>query len=135
MKLQQKVLETQIECLERFAEEDNFEIALMDRGGASTLFHTAPLLPDREKRSLEKVCREITMMSDQIILLPHLGFLQQDSFRYQSNLEEIEDEFTGIKHCLDKWKVSYLEIPRTQSDIQAKIVVQYILKIKKLSAI
>jgi len=135
MKLQQKVLKTQIECLKRFAEEDNFEPALMDRGGASMLFHTAPLLPDREKGPLEWVCREITRMSDRIILLPHLGFLQQNSFRYQSNLEEIEDEFIGIKHYLDKWKVNYLEIPRTQSDTQTKIGVQYILKLKKLGSI
>lgn len=127
IKLQQRVLSEQIDGLERFAENDNYEIALMDRGGASTAYHTIPLLSDKEKDLVEEICAQIAKMSTQTLLLSPLGFLQQKPNRYQKTLDEIENEAEGIKYYLTKWKLDYLEISSSQSSIRAKIGVEHIL--------
>lgn len=120
------MLDKQIEDLERFAENDNYEIALMNRGGASTAYHTASLLIDRKKNFVMMMCREISKMSSQIIVLHQLGFLQRNSFRFQKSFEEIECEISGIKCYLDKWKLNYLEIPYLQRASHSRIAVKYI---------
>lgn len=126
-KLQQRVLSEQIDGLEQFAEDDNCRIALMDRGGASTAYHTIPLFSEKEKDFAEEICKEIAKMSSQILLLSPLGFLQRNPYRYQKTFEEIENEAKGIKYYLTKWKLDYLEIPPFCSSIRAEIGVRHIL--------
>jgi len=127
IELQQRVLSEQIEGLERFAENDEYMVALMDRGGASTAYHTIPLLSDVEKEFIEGICREIGKMSSRIILLSPLGFLDGDSHRYQKTFEEIEAEDRGIKYYLDRWKLNYLEIPSVRRAIRVRIGIRHIL--------
>lgn len=127
--LQQKILAMQLDHLERFGDADNFEIALMDRGGASTFFHMSPLLSDCALSSFENVCKKITQMSDLVILLPQLGVFQHDSFRFQRNLDEVLDEFFAIKYFLDICDVNYLELPSSVADVQAHLGFQHILQL------
>lgn len=127
IELQQKVLSHQIESLERFAENDAYTIALMDRGGVSTAYHTIPLLSDKEKNLIEGICREIGKMSSQIILLSPLGFLYRNSPRYQKTLEEIEVEHRNIKHFLNRWKLNYLEIASVDRGTRIRIGIKCIL--------
>lgn len=118
--LQKRVLRHQLESLEGFAENDAYTVALMDRGGASTAYHTIPLLSSRDKNLVEEICREIGQISRQIILLYPLGFLNGNSPRYQKTLEEIRVEHEGIKHLLDSWRLSYLEIASVNRDTRVK---------------
>jgi len=120
IELQQKVLFHQMNGLEWFVENNTYKVALMDRGGASTAYHTIPLLSGKEKNLVEEICREVGKMSSQIILLSPLGFLSKNSPRYQKTLEEIEMEYKGIKHFLGSWKLNYFEIASTRRDIRMK---------------
>jgi thymidylate kinase len=129
IRLQQRVLSHQIESLEQFAENDACNIALMDRGGASTAYHTISLLSGKEKDFSEEICKEIGKMSSQILLLSPLGFLDKNSLRYQKTLEEIKLEYDGIKNYLDKWKLDYLEIPSLSKIIRRRIGIRCILNL------
>lgn len=120
MELQQKVLSHQIDGLKRFAENGAYKMALMDRGGASTAYHTIPLLSGKEKGLMEEICREMGKMSSQIILLSPLGFIRKNSPRYQKTLEEIKIEYRRIKHFLNSWKLNYLEIASVRRDTRVK---------------
>ena len=126
MKLQKKVLSHQLEALERFAENDVSTVAIMDRGGASTAYHTIPVLSDNEKELVEGICREIGRMSSHIILLSPIGFLDRSSPRYQKTLEEIELEYRGIRSYLDKWKLDYSEITSARRDTRVRTGIRYI---------
>lgn len=121
MELQQRVLSHQVESLERFAENDAYTVALMDRGGASTAYHTIPLLSCKDKSVVEKMCKEMARMSSQIILLSPLGFLHRDSPRYQKTLEEIELEHIGIKHVIKRWSLNCFEIPSLERSARVGI--------------
>ena len=127
IELQRRVLFEQIEGLERFAENDEYGVALMDRGGASTAYHTIPLLSDKEKEFIEGICREIGKMGSQIILLSPPGFLDRDSSRYQKTFEEVKMENRGIKYYLDRWKLNCLEIPSVRRAIRVRIGIRCIL--------
>jgi len=127
IELQQKVLSHQIASLKRFAENNEYTMALMDRGGASTAYHTIPFLSGKCKSLIEEICREIAKMSSKIILLSPLGFLDGDCLRYQKTLKEIEAEHQGIKHYLTRWKLDYLEIPTVKKAERTRIGIRYIL--------
>ncbi len=114
-KLQQKVLNLQISSLENFT-KSNYEFAVMDRGGASTAYHTVPFLPAGERDLGERICKELSRISSQVILLPELGFFEKTPFRYQKNPQEIKEEFVGIKFYLDRWKIKYITT-REQLDL------------------
>ena len=116
--LQERVLLYQIEGLKRFA-GSKFSMALMDRGGASTAYHTLPLLTSNNKEAVEATCEEIARMG-QIIFFSSLGILEKDS-RYQKTLREISAEHRGIKHYLNRWKMNYLEINPIQKAERLKI--------------
>jgi thymidylate kinase len=120
IELQQKVLFHQLDSLEQFAENGVYKVALMDRGGASTAYHSIPLLSSKEKGWMEEICREMGKMSSQIILLSPLGFIDKDSPRYQKTLEEIRAEYGGIKHFLNSWELDYLEISSVRRDTRVK---------------
>lgn len=120
IELQQKVLFHQIDSLKQFAENDAYKVALMDRGGASTAYHTIPLLSSKEKGLMEEMCREMGKLSSQILLLSPLGFIRKDSPRYQKTLKEIKLEYSGIKHFLNSWKLNYLEIASARSSTRVR---------------
>lgn len=127
IELQQKVLSHQIESLEQFAENDAYTVALMDRGGASTACHTISLLLGKDQRLTERICREIAKMSSQIILLSPLGFIHRNSPRYQKTLDEIEVEYRGIKHYLNRWSLNYLEIASVERSARLNIGIKCIV--------
>ena len=127
IELQQKVLSHQIEGLERFAENGTYTLAIMDRGGASTAYHTIPLVSGKDKILIEGICREIGKMSSQIFLLSPLGFLDRSSPRYQRTLEEIKVEYKGIKHYLNRWRLNYLGIASVDRTARVKIGTVHIL--------
>ena len=127
LKLQQKVLSHQVRSLERLAENDTQILALMDRGGASTAYHTVPLLSEADKKVVERICRETARMSSQIVLLSPIGFLHRDSPRYQKNLDEIRVEYRGIKRYLNKWGLNYIEIPSIKKNARLNIGLRHIL--------
>lgn len=127
LELQQKVISHQIESLERFARDDTHTLALMDRGGASTAFHTVPLLSGEDKRIVERICRETASISSQTILLSPVGFLPKDSLRYQKNLDEIRVEYRGIKRYLNKWGVDYIGIASIEKNARLNVGLKHIL--------
>ena len=127
MELQQKILSHQIESLERFAENDAYAVALMDRGGASTAYHTIPLLSCKDKSMIEEICREMGKMSSQIILLSPLGSLHRNSPRYQKTLEEIKLEHIGIKHFINRWRLNCFEITLLERSARVRIGIKCIL--------
>lgn len=127
IKLQQKVLSHQIESLERFGENDSYTVALMDRGGASTAYHTIFLLLGKDKSLIERVCKEMAKMSSQIMLLSPLGFLHKNSPRYQKTLDEIEEEYRGIKDYLNRWRLNYLEIAPVERSARLNIGIKCII--------
>ncbi len=129
IELQQKVLSHQIERLEWFAENNGHTLALMDRGGASTAYHTIPLLSGKDKILVEEICREIGKMSSQIVLLSPLGFLDRNSPRYQKTLEEIRDEYTGVKRYLNRWKLNYHCITSIRRTTRVRIGIRLILSL------
>jgi thymidylate kinase len=127
IELQQKVLRHQLENLEQFAENDLYSLALMDRGGASTAYHTIPLISGKDKILIERTCREIAKMSNLITFLHPLVFLDKNSVRYQKTLREIRAEYKGIKHYLDRWRLGYLEIASFERKARARIGIKQIL--------
>ena len=126
IELQQKILSHQIESLEQFAENNAHTIAIMDRGGASTAYHTIPLLSGNDKSLIERICREIAKMSSQITLLSPLGFLHKNSPRYQETPEETKTEYKGIKNYLNRWRLSYLEIAPVERNARLRIGIKCI---------
>lgn len=134
IELQQRVLSEQIECLEQFAENDQYRVAIMDRGGASTAYHTIPFFSNMEKDFIERICKELAKMGSQILFLSPLGFLDKDSPRYQNTVEEIELEDIGIKYYLDRWSLKYIEITSYPRKIRVNIGVKHILDyLKRIS--
>jgi thymidylate kinase len=127
--LQKRVLHQQMKDLEWFAKNDEHKVALMDRGGASTAYHTIPLLQDARRSVVEEKCRKIGEMSSQIILLSHLGFISTNSIRYQKTIQEIEEEARGIKHYLDKWKLNYIEIGSDRQADRIRIGSRHVLSL------
>jgi thymidylate kinase len=130
LELQEKVLLEQIDGLRRFAENERCMIALMDRGGASTAYHTIPFLSNLEKETICIICKEIAKMSNQTHLLTSLGFLQSGSSRYQKTMKETKTEERGIKQYLNKWNVNYYEINSTQRLDRINLGIQLILGLK-----
>jgi len=130
LKLQEKVLSTQIDMLRQFAKSD-FKLAIMDRGGASTAFHTIPLLAVQEDNSIGLICKKITKMARQVVMLSPLDSFQKTSNRYQKTLEEIVEEATGIKRYLEKWKINYFEIVSTERKTRNEIGVRQICSLIK----
>jgi len=129
LELQKKILFCQLKDLAEFAQDSNSQIALMDRGGASTAYHTLSYLREKEKKLVEEICREITKISKGIIVLSPLGFLKKSSLRYQNSLEDIKAEEKGIKYYLNKWKINYLELISIDRNVRIKSGVEYILKV------
>ncbi len=123
-KLQEMVLSQQLAGLELFAQNNSHNVGIMDRGGASTAFHTLPFVPDPEREMVEKACREISRMATRTILLSTLGFLQQGPFRYQETLKELADEAVGIRQYLDTWGIDYVAIRSRDRVARARKVVQ-----------
>lgn len=110
IELQQKVLFEQLDCLKQFVEDDNSLVAFMDRGGASTAYHMLPLSTLDDKKKITKICCEISRMSTLTIMFSSIGFIANNTFRYQKNLKEIMLEEKGIRSLLRRWAINYLEI-------------------------
>ena len=127
LELQQRVISEQLASLKSFAENNEYVIAIMDRGGASTAYHTIPLLSNEEKESIKNLCRDIGKMATLTIMLSPLGFLKHDSPRYQKTINEIEEEAIGIKNYLDRWEIRYLEIPPDSRAVRLTVGLKYIL--------
>lgn len=115
--LQQEVLITQVESLEYYAENDNFDIALMDRGGASTAYHMLPFIPDERKVLVEDICKELSKIARLTLFLSPIISLNNyepsrcnGALRYQKTFREINLEYKGIKFYLNKWKLNFIEI-------------------------
>lgn len=109
VKLQKHILQYQSQAVLEFAADNRYKVAIMDRAGASTAYHTLPYVKE-DKFIIEQICKEITKLSKIVILLCPLGFLEKGMFRYQKSIEEIEKEAMGIKRYLDQWGISYLEL-------------------------
>jgi hypothetical protein len=124
--LQGKVLLEQICSLERFAADNYYAVALMDRGGASTAFHTLPFVLNKKKNSVEKICQKMSNLAQEVILLHPLGFLQKDATRYQQNYSEVLCEADGIRSFLDKWKIRFSEISLNDRFERARIAAKLI---------
>lgn len=114
--LQEKILIEQLESLKLFAENDDFRFAIMDRGGASTAYHTLPFLSEKEIL-VEALCKKITKLANKILLFSPLQYfnsvepLVTNSFpRYKGSLREINLEYNGIIYYLDKWKSNFVDV-------------------------
>ena len=128
LELQRKVISEQLISLSNFAENNDYVIAIMDRGGASTAYHTIPLLSNEvEKESIQNLCREMAKMAELTLMISSLGFLKRDSLRYQKTINEIGQEAIGIKNYLDGWTIRYLEIPAITRAARLTVGLKYVL--------
>jgi len=131
LELQKKILTRQVKDLEEFAKNSDYQIAIMDRSGASTAYHTLPYVKKEERSTVEKICKWATKMSSGVILLSPLGFLDKNSVRYQNSFEEIKAEQEGIEYYLNRWVIDYLKLASTNKNIRMENGLEYILKTLK----
>jgi hypothetical protein len=127
---QYEILSEQLSQLMTLPKEGS-TVFLMDRGGASTAFHTLPLLSTLNKLNFEEECREITTAASIVFLLSPLGFLETDFHRYQVTYKEVLDESAGIKYFLDKWNIDYIEICTTLRNQRYNIAFNHIVSTLK----
>lgn len=128
LELQMRIITTQIKDLTGFF-QSNHRIAIMDRSGASTAYHTLPYLNKEEQSLLEPICIEIIRMSKIVIFLPPIGVVEQNSLRYQKSYDEVKNEDIGIRHFLDKWGINYKTLASSDENTRTKEGLEYITSI------
>jgi thymidylate kinase len=124
--LQQMIVLDQVVQLEKLS-TSKIDLALMDRGGASSAFFMDSLVSSEHFKEYEETCRNMSNSAKLVLLLSPLGFLETANFRYQKKYSELTTEYQGIKKYIEKWGIKFTEIHNNERLVRNKIGVAIIL--------